>query len=114
MVQAPEGVVYVGDTAKLQDSHRWVVTLRSWTRPELHLSLLIYRQPRPPGAISGVEKWYSIANECPHLGLPLEQGDIEDLFNDGDDRDGEDGDNHPSRGPLIRFPRPAHQTGSYR
>ncbi|BGO89592.1 hypothetical protein NBRC10512v2_001548 [Rhodotorula toruloides] len=104
MVQAPEGVVYVGDTAKLQDSHRWVVTLRSWTRPELHLSLLIYRQPRPPGAISGVEKWYSIANECPHLGLPLEQGDIEDLFNDGDDRDGEDGDNHPSRGPLILCP----------
>ncbi|BGP53877.1 hypothetical protein JCM8202_006070 [Rhodotorula sphaerocarpa] len=69
----------------LAESRRFVVGLRSW-RSGNHESLLLYRQdPLPPtltGATDGPSvraRWYSIANECPHLGLPLEGGDIEDL-----------------------------------
>lgn len=38
------------------------------------------------------------------LTFSLAEGDIEDLFIEGDERDEEDGDYHPSQGPLILCP----------
>lgn len=72
MVAAPPELIQLGVLSALQDSHRYVVALRSWTNPADHSSILIYRPPVPPGTPDTAQRWYSIANECPHLGLPLE------------------------------------------
>ncbi|GAA5968217.1 hypothetical protein JCM11641_003775 [Rhodosporidiobolus odoratus] len=99
MAQAPLPLIRTAHAKDLQSSHRHVVSLRNFNSPQQHSSILIYRSPTPPGADNGqpsvAQRWYGIANECEHLGLPLEQGDIEDLFGDvpiqDDDTDGADG-----------------------
>jgi len=73
---APRDQVPIGNLTDFRQSHRYVLSFRSWTHPSQHTQLLIYRTRDSP---TSKDKWYSIANECPHLGLPLEQGDIEDL-----------------------------------
>lgn len=68
----------IATQAELATSARHVVGLRSW-RTGQHQSVLIYRQDPIPSTIEASDdvqqraaRWYSIANECPHLGLPLE------------------------------------------
>lgn len=73
---APVDLVPIGNLSEFQQSHRYVLSFRSWTHPSQHTQLLIYRSKDSP---TSKDNWYSIANECPHLGLPLEQGDIEDI-----------------------------------
>lgn len=95
-------MIFVAPVADLADSARHVVALRSWRSPAQHDSILVYRRDPPPGAPGAQAGYYSIANECPHLGLPLEGalalaprpekprsdsssragGDIEDLCDD--------------------------------
>ncbi|GAA6037094.1 hypothetical protein JCM8097_008727 [Rhodosporidiobolus ruineniae] len=102
MVAAPPELIQLGVLSALQDSHRYVVSLRSWNNPANHSSILIYRPPVPPGTPETAQRWYSIANECPHLGLPLEGGDIEDLFDDVSADEDDAGDN--LSGPIITCP----------
>ncbi|BGP13868.1 hypothetical protein JCM10213_002506 [Rhodosporidiobolus nylandii] len=80
MSPAPPELIQIGLSSTLQSSHRHVVSLRNFANPVEHSSLLVYRSPTPPGEEHARQRWYSIANECEHMGLPLEQGDIEDLF----------------------------------
>ncbi|GAA5845746.1 hypothetical protein JCM9279_006093 [Rhodotorula babjevae] len=90
MVNAPRPtppMIYVAPVADLADSARHVVALRSWRTPSSHDSVLVYRRDPPPGEADPQAEYYSIANECPHLGLPLEGGDIEDLCADDDELD---------------------------
>ncbi|KWU46559.1 DUF455-domain-containing protein [Rhodotorula sp. JG-1b] len=96
----------IATQADLATSARHVVGLRSW-RTGQHQSVLIYRQDPLPSTIEASEgvqqsgtRWFSIVNECPHLGLPLEGGDIEDLYSDGK---GED-DSPPDPASIIMCP----------
>ncbi|GAA5830331.1 hypothetical protein JCM11251_001310 [Rhodosporidiobolus azoricus] len=102
MVQAPPEPIYIATEAALQSSHRHVVSLRSWAQPENTSSVLLYRSPDVPGEARRRRTYYAIVNECPHLGLPLEQGDIEDLleFSCGDD----EGEGVDVSGPTIICP----------
>ncbi|GAA5971293.1 hypothetical protein JCM8115_005497 [Rhodotorula mucilaginosa] len=83
----------IATQAELAASARHVVGFRSW-RTGQHQSVLIYRQDPLPSTIEASddaqqreERWFSIVNECPHLGLPLEGGDIEDLYSDEKEED---------------------------
>ncbi|GAA6062262.1 hypothetical protein JCM10212_001776 [Sporobolomyces blumeae] len=77
---APPDLVPVGTASDFRQSHRWVLSFRSWRHPAHHSQILIYRSPESPSSSTPPnDRWYSIANECPHLGLPLEAGDIEDF-----------------------------------
>ncbi|GAA5885462.1 hypothetical protein JCM6882_009628 [Rhodosporidiobolus microsporus] len=97
MVQAPPELIYIAQSDALNQSHRHVVSLRSWSNPANHSSVLLYRSPDVPGEPERRQKYYSIVNECPHLGLPLEQGDIEDLLDTEDTED-------DLAGPIITCP----------
>ncbi|GAA6012423.1 hypothetical protein JCM11491_004328 [Sporobolomyces phaffii] len=101
---APVDLVPVGKVSDFQQSHRYVLSFRSWTTPANHEQVLIYRAAQSPAL--GDDRWYSIANECPHLGLPLEAGDIEDLGGPEYDRldEREDEDDDPIQQPLIICP----------
>ncbi|GAA6009025.1 hypothetical protein JCM10207_004069 [Rhodosporidiobolus poonsookiae] len=101
MSPAPPDYIYLTPLATLTQ-HRYVVHLRSWTRPDQHRSILLYRSPVPIGTPAHLQKWYSINNECEHLGLPLEHGDIEDLVDDHSD--GDDEVNDEPAGPVIVCP----------
>ncbi|GAA5894073.1 hypothetical protein JCM8208_002341 [Rhodotorula glutinis] len=104
MINAPRPappMIFVAPVADLADSARHVVALRSWRSPAQHDSILVYRRDPPPGSTDAHAEYFSIANECPHLGLPLEGGDIEDLC--GDDP-GDDDEIDPRKGPVIICP----------
>ncbi|BGP37938.1 hypothetical protein JCM10450v2_001875 [Rhodotorula kratochvilovae] len=103
MVNAPRPMIFISPVDELSDSARHVVSLRSWQTPSLHDQVLIYRRDPPPGSDEPAV-WYSIANECPHLGLPLEGGDIEDLCTEEHDEDSEGDDGDPRKGPIIMCP----------
>ncbi|GAA5920239.1 hypothetical protein JCM1841_000436 [Sporobolomyces salmonicolor] len=96
MVTAPVDLVPLGLVSDFQQSHRYVVSFRNWLNPVEHSQLLIYRQ-------DDNQRWYGIANECPHLSLPLEQGDIEDLC-ESTSHDGADSDENPASQPIILCP----------
>ncbi|TNY19804.1 hypothetical protein DMC30DRAFT_417552 [Rhodotorula diobovata] len=97
----PPPMIYVAPVADLQESARHVVALRSWRTPSNHDSILVYRRDPPPNSAHS-PSWFSIANECPHLGLPLEGGDIEDLC--GGDHDDEEEEVDPRKVPIIICP----------
>ncbi|GAA5996202.1 uncharacterized protein JCM10292_007457 [Rhodotorula paludigena] len=107
MINAPPVMIPLAHVDDLSASHRHVVALRSWRTPSSHDSILIYRRDGRPGDSSAgdtvQQEWYSIANECPHLGLPLEGGDIEDLCSaQNDEDDGREPD--PRTQPVIICP----------
>ncbi|KPV75879.1 uncharacterized protein RHOBADRAFT_13884 [Rhodotorula graminis WP1] len=70
-------MIFVAPVADLADSARHVVALRSWRNPSQHDSVLVYRRDPHPGALNAQPEFYSIANECPHLGLPLEDDGVD-------------------------------------
>ncbi|GAA5945860.1 hypothetical protein JCM3775_001910 [Rhodotorula graminis] len=101
----PPPMIFVAPVADLADSARHVVALRSWRNPSQHDSVLVYRRDPHPGALNAQPEFYSIANECPHLGLPLEGGDIEDLCGGDDNGDDDEDDGvDPRTGPVIICP----------
>lgn len=88
MVHAPPLLQPIGPVANFQDSHRYVLSYRSYRDPSLHATTLIYRHASAPDDEAGKD-WWAITGECPHLGAPLEHGaiehgggDIEDLGDD--------------------------------
>lgn len=97
----------------LQSSHRYTIALRSFSSND-HQTILIYRSPAPAGTPLTHQRWWSIVNACPHLGLPLEGGDIEDLCpsDDEDADDGTDGEGKEKgdapEGPIIMCPHHAY------
>ncbi|GAA5881982.1 hypothetical protein JCM3774_002561 [Rhodotorula dairenensis] len=102
--------ILVARNAELAASARHVVGLRSWRTGE-HQSILIYRQDPLPGrlgdSVNGAQseaRWFSIVNECPHLGLPLEGGDIEDLCADRDEDCGAYDEAPPDPASIIMCP----------
>ncbi|GAA5996598.1 hypothetical protein JCM5350_006757 [Sporobolomyces pararoseus] len=111
---APVDLVPIGKIADFQQSHRYVLSFRSWTKPAEHQQILIYRSgegiPRTGDDESPKENfsWFSISNECPHLGLPLEAGDIEDLgssvYEEEDEEEEEEGGEIAINQPLIICP----------
>ena len=90
---APVDLVPIGKIADFQQSHRYVLSFRSWTKPAEHHQILISRSgegmPRTDDDTES-PKWFSISNDCPHLGLPLEAGDIEDLGSSAYEEDEEE------------------------
>ncbi|GAA5875313.1 hypothetical protein JCM16303_000580 [Sporobolomyces ruberrimus] len=99
---APVDLVPVGKLSDFQQSHRYVLSFRSWTRPAEHTQILIYRAEESPSGDN--DRWYSIANECPHLGLPLEAGDIEDLGKPTEDDEEIEQEQDGINQPLIICP----------
>ncbi|GAA5978129.1 hypothetical protein JCM10908_004239 [Rhodotorula pacifica] len=102
--------ILVAKEADLASSARHVVGLRSWRTGE-HQSILIYRQEPLPERLGkldegeGGTRWFSIVNECPHLGLPLEGGDIEDIVPDTkEDEEENDADSPPDPATIIMCP----------
>ncbi|GAA5848578.1 hypothetical protein JCM8547_004559 [Rhodosporidiobolus lusitaniae] len=87
MPSLPSELIQISLLSQLQSSHRYTLSLRS---PSSHQTILLYRSPTPPGTPLISQQWYSIVNACPHLGLPLEAGDIEDLCRDEEDAEEEE------------------------
>lgn len=69
-----------GPLSAFESSHRFVLSYRSYRDPSLHSTTLIYRHAEIPVEVTDEEDggevrnlWFGIANECPHLGAPLER-----------------------------------------
>lgn len=66
-----------GPLSAFESSHRFVLSYRSYRDPSLHSTILIYRHAELPldeeEGEGRNQSWFGIANECPHLGAPLER-----------------------------------------